>query len=47
MRLARGPVILALSLLLAAPTPSLSWGKAGHPVVATIAATLLTAEAQA
>ncbi len=34
-------------LLLAAPTPALAWGKAGHRVVATLATTLLTIEAQA
>ena len=37
-------VLLALLLV---PLPAIAWGKAGHRVVATIATTLLTIEAQA
>ena len=43
--------LLALSLalaflLLATPLPALAWGKAGHRVVATLATSFLTLEAQ-
>jgi len=41
-----GPLASLLVLLLI-PLPALAWGKAGHRVAATIATTLLTAEAQA
>ncbi len=46
-RAARHPLIVsALALVLASPPPALAWGKAGHRVVATLAASLLTPAAR-
>lgn len=47
MRYAQRFIILPLAVLLTAPIPAHAWRKAGHRVVATLATTLLTAEAQA